>query len=287
TPFVDEASLARGCLKALRSLDPGLSKYFERMYDLGLLDLTSRKGKAPGGYQDVLAEHRLPFIFMNAAGRDQDMRTLLHESGHSAHTFLMNEAGLPNYNSNGNLPLEFAEVASTSMELLGGYHIEGAFYSRDDARRSNREALADIAKLFTWVATIDSFQHWVYTHPAHSREERAKAWAETFRRFSGLEDYGDHEDALRFRWQRQQHLFGAPFYYIEYGIALVGALGVWLRYKEDRGSALNGYKQALSLGATKPLPELFAAAGLEWDFGPRSLGRLARELRSAVKEYSE
>ena len=285
-PFRDSDALISGASKVVKEVDPKFSGYFAKMSQLSLLDLQSRKGKAPGGYQEELAEVGLPFIFMNASGRDSDVRTLLHECGHSFQTFLMHEKGLPYFNSGANLPLEFAEVASMSMELISGEHMAGTFYDEAGARRSNREELISIVKLFTWVATIDAFQHWVYSHPAHSHEERARAWRATFTRFSGLESYEGLDRSLDFRWQRQLHLFEVPFYYIEYGIASIGALGVWLRYRKDRRKAIEDYQDALSLGATKPLPELFAAAGVEWGLGPRVIGRLAAELRSAIREFS-
>ncbi len=285
SPFEDAAALVRGAKEVLDRIDPQLSGYFRRMADLDLLDLESRKGKAPGGYQEDLAEDRLPFIFMNAAKRDSDVRTLLHESGHSFHTFLMSESGLPYFNANGNLPLEFAEVASMSMENISGEHYEGTFYDAEGARRSNWEEAVDNVKLFAWVATVDAFQHWVYAHPDHAQEERAEAWVRTFGRFSGLESYEGIEESMTYRWHRQLHFFEVPFYYIEYGIALTGALGIWSRYRKDRKDAVEAYKSALSLGASKSLPELFQAAGLDWGFGPTELRALAGELRAAIEEY--
>ncbi len=284
-PFDEVGGLISGASKVLKRIDGQLSGYFDRMAQLELLDLDSRKGKAPGGYQDELTEVRLPFIFMNAAKRDNDVRTLLHESGHSFHTFLIRERGLPYFNANANLPVEFAEVASMAMEIISGEHYEGTFYDADGARRSNLVEAVDNVKLFTWIATIDAFQHWVYAHPDHSREERADAWVRTFNRFSGLESYDGLEASRAYRWHRQLHLFEVPFYYIEYGIALTGALGIWSRYKEDPSDAIRFYKDALSLGATRSLPELFAAAGLEWGFGPSAMAKFAGELRSAIKIY--
>ena len=285
-PFDDINGLVGGCARVVKKVDDQLSKYFDRMVELDLLDLDSRKGKAPGGFQEEFSELRFPFIFMNAARKDSDVRTLLHESGHSFQTFLMREAGLPFYNSGQNLPAEFAEVASTSMELMGGEHLEGTFYDRTDARRSNKTEVIGMVKLFTWVATIDSFQHWVYTHPGLTHEERAAEWTKTFRRFSGLESYEGFEGQLRYRWQRQLHLYQFPFYYIEYAIATLGALGIWFGYREDRAKAIGAYKRALSLGASKPLPELFQAAGLPWDLGPRTLEKYSRQLGSVLKTYS-
>ncbi len=285
-PFDDINGLVGGCTRIVRKVDDQLSKYFDRMVELDLLDLDSRKGKAPGGFQDEFSELRFPFIFMNAARKDSDVRVLLHESGHSFQTFLMREAGLPFFNSNQNLPMEFAEVASTSMELMGGEHLEGAFYDGVDARRSNKTEVIDMVKSFTWVATIDSFQHWVYTHPEHTHEERAAEWTKTFRRFSGLESYEGFESQLRYRWQRQLHLYQAPFYYIEYAIATLGALGIWFMYREDRAKAIAAYKRALTLGASKPLPELFQAAGVPWNLGPRSLESYSRQLSSLLRAFS-
>ena len=286
-PFDQVPDLVSGARKVMANVDTELSSYFERMVDLQLLDLDSRKGKAPGGYQEELAEVRLPLIFMNAVGKDDDVRTLLHECGHSFHTFLMGKAMLPFFNGGANMPNEFSEVASMSMEMITGEHYEGAFYDREDARRSNWKEAVDNVKLFTWVATIDAFQHWVYTHPAQTKDERVKAWVATFNRFCGLESYEGVESSRAYRWQRQLHLFEVPFYYIEYGIALTGALAVWSRYRNDPKDAIETYKSALSLGCARSLPELFEAAGVEWGFGPATLRKIAGELRSAIKDYGE
>jgi len=286
-PFGDVTGLVGGARKVMASVDPELSSYFERMVQLQLLDLDSRKGKAPGGYQEELPELGLPFIFMNAAGKDEDVRTLLHECGHCFHIFLMHRAHLPFFNAGPNLPSEFAEVASMSMEMITGEHYDGVFYDRAGARLSNWFEVVGNVKLFTWVATVDAFQHWVYTHPVHTRDERAKQWVATFNRFSGLESYEGLESSRAYRWQRQLHIFEVPFYYIEYAIALTGALGIWSRYREDPKDAIEAYKSALSLGCARPVPELFAAAGLEWGFGEGAMRKFAGELRTAVREYGE
>ena len=285
SPFQEGAGLVAGAKKVTARIDSELAGYFARMADLQLLDVESRKGKAPGGYQEELTEVRLPFIFMNAAKRDSDVRTLLHEAGHSFHSFLMRKEKIPYFNANANLPRVFAEVASTSMVIISGESYEGVFYNREDAARSNFEEAVGNVKLFAWVATVDAFQHWVYSHPRHTRDERVAARKKTFDRFCGLESYEGLEDSRAYRWHRQLHFFEVPFYYIEYGIALTGALGIWARYRKDRKDAIAAYKGALSLGAARTLPELFAAAGVEWGFGPPALRRLAAELRSAVREY--
>ena len=286
-PFDEIGGLVSRAGRVLSRVDGELSSYFERMVELQLLDLDSRKGKAPGGYQEELSEARLPFIFMNATGKDVDVRTLLHESGHSFHTFLLRKAGVPFFNGGVNMPSEFAEVASMSMEMITGEHYEGDFYNKDDAKRSNWKEFVDNVKLFTWVATIDAYQHWIYTHPVHTRDERVRAWVSTFNRFCGLESYEGLESSRAYRWQRQLHVFEVPFYYVEYAIALTGAIGIWSRYREDPKDAIEAYKGALSLGCARPLPELFEAAGVEWGFGPQVLRRIAEELRSAIREYAE
>lgn len=284
-PFEDVSALVAGARKVMGRVDPQLAGYLEKMVALELLDLESRKGKAPGGYEEELPEVRLPFIFMNAAGKDNDVRTLLHECGHCFHIFLMRERGLPFFNAGANMPSEFAEVASMSMEMITGEHYEGAYYDRQQAKRSNWDEAVGNVKLFTWVATVDAFQHWAYTHPDHTAGERADAWVKTFNRFCGLENYEGIEDSRAYRWQRQLHIFEVPFYYIEYGIAATGALGIWARYRRDPKDAIEAYKSALSLGCARPLPELFRAAGLDWDFGPSALRRIAGELRSEIREF--
>jgi oligoendopeptidase F len=286
-PFDDIGQLVRGASKVVEKIDSQLSNYFVKMVELELLDLDSRRGKAPGGYQDELSEVRLPFIFMNAAKRDKDIRTLLHEAGHACHTFLMRDKGLPFFNAEANIPMEFAEVASTAMEIVSGEHYEGVFYSKQEARRSNWDEAVSNVKGFTWLATIDAFQHWAYSHPGHTREERKKAWLETWGRFCGLENYEGFEDSRAYQWHRQLHLYEVPFYYIEYAIALTGALGIWTRYRKDKKDAIESYKGSLSLGASRPLPELFRAAGLDWGFGASALRKSVAELQSAIREYGE
>ena len=280
-PFNSADELVQGCLKVFLKVDPLFAGYFSRLVELNLLDLESRKGKRPGGYQSVFTEMRLPFIFTNAVGRDQDVRTLCHEAGHSFHTFLLREKDYP-FDYVDSFGSEIAEVASTTMELISGDHLEGVFYNAEDTRRSNQAEYSQMVWLFCWVATIDSFQHWVYTHPNHSREERKREWVRLFRKFLGTESWESYEEPERNRWQRQLHLFEYPFYYIEYAIAALGALGIWTRYNREPKEALVAYKRALSLGGSKPLPEIFAAADLPWGFGASNLKGYADELRAAI-----
>lgn len=274
-PFETATQLASGVEEIFSRVDPALGRQFRFLRDRELLDLESRKGKAPGGYQSTLNERRVPFIFMNAVGRDDDLRILLHEGGHAFHMLAARRDPIAEYRD---APLEFCEVASMGMELLASDHI-GVFYpSNEDARRSHREMLERSIALFPWVATIDAFQHWLYTHPGHSHAERRHAWTQTFRRFNPGVDHSGLEEIEASLWHRQLHLFLAPFYYIEYAIAQIGALQVWRRARQDRAEAVRRYLGALALGGTAPLPALFAAAGAEFDFSAGTLGPLMDEL---------
>lgn len=278
-PFDSVDELLSKCEAIIKRVDDKFAIEYSRMVKLNLLDLESRIGKAPGGYQSSLFEHRLPFIFMNAVGRQLDVVVLLHELGHAFHTFAVRDEPLYSYRQ---YPKEFAEVASMTMELFGAKYWE-EFYPQDEADRARRDHLDNMAvRLLPWIATIDAFQHWVYTHPNHSDQQRADAWVAIRRRFGGLANWDGYEEAERFRWHRQLHPFLAPFYYIEYGIARLGALGIWARSREDYRSAVNAYKQALSLGGSRPLPELFEAAGIQFAFGDEILFEIAGTLRSEL-----
>ncbi|MGA2788731.1 MAG: M3 family oligoendopeptidase [Verrucomicrobiota bacterium] len=261
-PFGPAAEMVSRTQKIFDRLDGELAGGFRQMQDLRLLDLDNRKGKAPGGYQQNLSEARVPFIFMNAIGQQRDVETILHEAGHAFHALAARDEDLYAYRS---APIEFCEVASMSMELLGNEFIE-EFYSAGDANRARRVHLEGVIGVFPWIATVDAFQHWIYTHPGHSRAERAAAWMELMDRFGGDVDWSGYEAARANLWHRQLHIFLHPFYYIEYGIAQLGALQVWANSKQDRARTLNEYKQALALGGSRPLPELFAAAGCKFQF---------------------
>jgi oligoendopeptidase F len=252
-------------------LDPELNQEFLLMQVHRLLDLDNRKGKAPGGYQSTLAEARLPFIFMNAVGVQRDVETLLHEAGHAFHAFATQGEDLYAYR---HAPIEFCEVASMSMELLGNEFIE-AFYPPLEAQRARRDHLEGIVEIFPWIATVDAFQHWIYTHNGHTRAERKAAWLALMDRFGGDVDWNGYAGARASLWHRQLHIFLHPFYYIEYGIAQLGALQVWANSKRDQGKALADYKRALALGGSRPLPELFSAAGCHFDFSAKTVKPLA------------
>jgi oligoendopeptidase F len=232
------------------------------MQALKLLDLDNRKGKAPGGYQSTLNEARVPFIFMNAVGLQRDVETILHEAGHAFHALATREEDLYAYRS---APIEFCEVASMSMELLGNEFLE-EFYPAAEANRARKTHLEGIIGFFPWMATVDAFQHWIYTHPGHTRAERQAAYLQLMDRFGGDVDYSGFEEIRAHSWHRQLHIFLHPFYYVEYGIAQLGALQVWANSKANKPKALIDYKNALALGGSRPLPELFAAAGCSFQF---------------------
>jgi len=277
-PFKDADDLVDRTSKAFHRMGGGLGEMFDSLRGGGCLDLDSRKGKAPGGYQYQRQYSRTPFIFMNAAGLQRDLETMVHEAGHAFHSILCKGDPVLAYRGS---PMEFAEVASMSMELLT-FPVLDEFYSEADADRARRGLLENLATMLPWIAQIDAFQHWIYTHPGHSRSDRSAEWLRLTQRFGSSVDYTGFEETLRTSWQRQLHLFGVPFYYIEYGIAQLGALQLWLRSRRDSASALAGYKKALSLGGSRPLPALFEAAGLRFDFGPEMMRELQREVEQEL-----
>jgi oligoendopeptidase F len=274
-PFADADELCTKASRVFHRVHPALGAQFDEMRERGYLDLNSRKGKAPGGYQATYEESRRPFIFMNAVGVRRDVSTLIHEGGHAFHTYAARHDPLIAYRSS---PIEFAEVASFGMELLT-HDLLDEFYSGEDLARAQRVQLEGIIGLFPWVATIDAFQHGLYTHPGHSRAERREHWLSLHERFGGIADYSGHDEALAFGWQRQLHLYQAPFYYIEYGIAKLGALQVWERATNDFPGAVASYRHALALGGSRPLPELFEAAGARFDFSHAALAPLMELLQ--------
>jgi len=269
-PFETSEQLEDGAQQIFARLDPELEALFASMRSEGDLDLESRKGKAPGGYMSTRDEKRRPFIFMNAAGVHRDVETLLHEAGHAFHAFATQPEPLVAYRHS---PIEFAEVASMTMELFADDELD-VFYSAEEAARAKRKHLEGIIKILPWIAQIDAFQHWIYAHPQHGRDERTARWLELDKEFGASVDWSGYQENRESYWQRQLHLFVHPFYYIEYGIAQLGALQLWLRFKRDRKEALQGYRDALALGGSRPLPELFEAAGAHFDFGAETIGPL-------------
>jgi oligoendopeptidase F len=282
-PFEQVADMVSRTQNIFDRLDSKLAADFQLMRRLRLLDLDNRKGKAPGGYQSTLAESRLPFIFMNAVGMDRDVETMLHEAGHAFHALAARQEELHAYRS---APIEFCEVASMGMELLGNEFIE-AFYQEAEARRARCDHLEGIVTIFPWIVTVDAFQHWIYSHPGHSRAERRQAWLALMDRFGGETDWTGYEEARANLWHRQLHIFLYPFYYVEYGIAQLGALQVWANSRKNKARALAQYHRALALGGSRPLPELFAAAGCRFNFSRRTIKPLVRLVRSQLAKLGE
>jgi len=261
-------------------LSPQLAMEFDELSAHKNLDLASRKGKQPGGYQMSLEQSGQPFIFMNAAGLQRDVETLLHEGGHAFH-FLAASRHEPLVFLR-NPPMEFCEVASMSMELLGSEHFDVFYKNPADAARARRKLIEGIVNILPWIAIIDSFQHWLYTQPDPSVERRTAEWLRLMDRFWPDADWSGHETARASHWQKQGHLFHAPFYYIEYGIAQLGALQLWLKAQHDPRGALNGYRAALNLADSRTLPQLFAAAGIVFDFSAKTLGPLMSALEDEL-----
>ncbi|MFZ1261396.1 MAG: M3 family oligoendopeptidase [Chitinophagaceae bacterium] len=277
-PFKDGEELTEKTIACLDELKSFFGDCLKKMKAMGHLDLESRKGKAPGGYNCPLAESGAPFIFMNAAGQLDDVTTMVHEGGHAIHSFLSHDLELTGFKE---YPTEIAEVASMAMELFSMDKWHVFFDSKEELTRAKEQQLERVITIFPWIATIDKFQHWAYENPDHTEEERLANWFSIANEFSSpVIDFSGLDDYRRFGWQRQLHLFEVPFYYIEYGIAQLGAIGLWQQYKQNPEAAINNYIKALQLGGTKTLPELFTAAGLKFDLSPAHI----RELMLFVKE---
>lgn len=277
-PFSEPSELCEKGSRVFHRVDAELGAWFDDMNAKDYLDLASRKGKAPGGYQATYDEARRPFIFMNAVGLQRDVSTLIHEGGHAFHSYAARDDALLNYRSS---PIEFAEVASMGMELLAIDFLD-EFYDDEQKARAKRQELEGLIGLFPWVATIDAFQHWIYTSPTHDREARKDQWLSLHQRFGGIADFGGYENALAFRWHKQLHLFEVPFYYIEYAIAQLGALQVWRNSKSDYAGAVSQYRKALALGGSRPLPELFESAGAKFDFSYDTLAPLIEMIQEEL-----
>jgi oligoendopeptidase F len=263
-PFTSGVDLLEKTIKCFAKVDDYFAYCIKTMDDMGRLDLESRKGKAPGGYNYPMAETNVPFIFMNAASSTRDVETMVHEGGHAVHSFLSKDLELSAFK---NCPSEVAELASMSMELIS-YDGQDVFYPElADFNRAKIEHLEGIIKILPWIATIDKFQHWIYTNPTHTAKERREYWVKLSKEFgTGLVNWEGYEHFQQYTWQKQLHLFEVPFYYIEYGIAQLGALSVWRNYLKDKSKAVEQYKNALSLGYTKTIGEIYEAAGIKFDF---------------------
>jgi len=275
-PFDDTATFIDKAAAIFGQVDPDFRGYYERMENANLLDVDNRKGKAPGAYCSTLPYSKVPLIFMNAVGVSTDVRTLLHESGHAFHSLESSSLPLVFQRHPG---AEMAEVASMSMELLAAPYLDvksGGYYSQEGARRSLEELLEGVIYFFPHCASVDAFQHWIYLdEDGRDADARDQKWLDLRRRFEGDGvDWSGLDQERIARWYQQPHFFGSPFYYIEYGIAQLGALQVWRNSLKDRNEAVRLYRSALALGATRTLPELFKAAGARLIFDTEGMQEL-------------
>jgi oligoendopeptidase F len=271
-PFETSNELIDKTIECFKRIRKNYGDVISIMKEKGHLDLESRLGKAPGGYNYPLHQSSLPFIFMHATGSLRDMVTMMHEGGHALHSWLSKDLKI---NAFKHTPSEIAEVASMAMELISMDHWD-VFFDDEDLIRAKRYQLEKILSILPWIASVDAFQHWVYTNPDHSRMERQEAWLSITRRFLGnIVDRSEYPEFESHSWHRQLHIFEVPFYYIEYGIAQLGAIGIWKNVKSDSNSALNHYENALSQGYMYSLPDLYKHAGIKFDFSPQNVKELA------------
>ena len=280
-PFENVGEMVQKLSELFHKMSRDLGNKFDKLVEMDTLDLETRKGKAPGGYQYYLEKSRVPFIFMNAAGLQGDLETMIHESGHAFHSLYCGHLDLIDER---NYPIEFAEVASMSMELLTQDEWQIFYDNDDEVNRAILSHLEGVVFLLPWIATIDAFQHWIYANPNHTREERTEYWLSLRDRFGSKMDWKDNGDFRELSWQQQGHLFGVPFYYIEYGIAQLGALQLWQTHRKSPEKALKDYENAMKLGNTKILPELFAAAELKLGFDEKHVDSLINEVKTAMAE---
>ena len=272
TPFATGEELVNKTIECFNRMNPFFGECLTKMKEMGRLDLDSRKGKAPGGYNCPLPETGAPFIFMNAAGQMSDVTTMVHEGGHAIHSFLAHELPLTAFKE---YPMEIAEVASMAMELFSMDYWDVFFDNEEDLQRAKQHQLERVITIFPWIATIDKFQHWIYENPNHTTEERSEIWRSILNDYTSIAmDVSGLEEYRKYSWQRQLHLYEVPFYYIEYGIAQLGAIGLWKQFKENKEKAINNYMAALQLGGTKTLPQLYEAAGLKFSFSPDYISEL-------------
>jgi oligoendopeptidase F len=281
-PFESSEELLQKTIACLDKLDPFLGDCLRTMKQMGRFDLESRVGKAPGGYNYPLEETGFPFIFMNASSLMQDVITMLHESGHAVHSILTKDLTI---NAFTHFPAEVAELASMSMELISMDGWEVFFDHSEDVKRAKIQHLEDILSTLPWVATVDKFQHWIYENPQHTPADREAAWLRIYAQFSdNLTDWQGLEDIRKYFWHKQLHIFELPFYYIEYGIAQLGAIGVWKNYKENPQKGLEAYLSALSMGYTQPIGQIYGRAQIAFDFSAEHIASLMAFVRNELAQ---
>jgi oligoendopeptidase F len=283
-PFKKADELINIAIKIFKRIRPKYGDFLTIMKENGYLDLDSRKGKAPGGFNYPLYESSIPFIFMNASGNLRDVETMIHEGGHAIHSFLTADLPLV-YNKQ--FPSEVAELASMTMELISMDYWDEFFKDEDELKRAKRSQLEGVIQVLPWVATIDKFQHWIYENPDHTNEERTNNWLEIFEEFSSdIVDWSGYDEYKKNVWQKQLHIFEVPFYYIEYGISQLGAIAIWRNFKQNKEVALNNYENAMKLGYTKTIPEIYKAAGIKFDFSIEYIKELMEFVKEELKKLN-
>ncbi len=283
-PFRDSGELIEKGIEVMRRVHPFFGECIRTMNKMGHLDLDSRNGKAPGGYNYPLYESGFPFIFMNAAGTQNDLMTFVHEAGHAVHSVLTQELELTVFK---NCPSEVAELASMSMELISMQHWNVFYENPQDFKRARLDQMERAVASLTWIATIDCFQHWMYENPAHSHQDRSDQWKEIYSRFHGDLNWKGMELYRDNFWQKQLHLFEVPFYYIEYGISQLGAIAIYRNFTKDPQRALEQYITALKLGNTRSIPEIYEAAGIRFDFSAEYICELAEFISGEIRKLQD
>jgi oligoendopeptidase F len=283
-PFIDAQDLLRKSIRCFNDIKPEYGDLLQQMGTYKYLDLDSRIGKAPGGFNYPLYESNVPFIFMNAAGTQRDVETLMHEGGHALHSHFSAHLPLVEFKS---LPAEVAELASMSMELIAMEHWHTFFGNAVDLQRAKRSVLEGILTTISWIAMIDKFQHRLYENPQHSVEERTQMWQTIQAEFAVKNlDYTGFEKYRDYAWQKQLHIFEVPLYYIEYGFAQLGALALWKNYKQNPEKTLAAYEEFLRQGNTKSIPELYRIAGISFEFSYEYVNEIMSFLREEIQKVT-
>ena len=279
-PFDGGTELTDLSIECFNRLRPYFGECLSTMKAMKHLDLESKNGKAPGGFMYPLYEIGVPFIYMNAVGSQRDLVTMVHEGGHAVHSFLSRDLSLTEFKST---PSEVAELASMAMELLSMDHWDVFYDDAADLKRAKLEQLEKVLEGLPWIASIDKFQHWIYT-TEHTAQQRKEKWLSISDELGNqIIDWEGNENVHANLWQKQLHLYEVPFYYIEYGMAQLGAIAMWRSYKDLGEQGLDNYMDALKLGYTKTIGEIYETAGIKFDFS----GKYVKELADFIKEELE
>ena len=271
-PFLTGVELLDKSIACFKEIHPYFGHVLNTLKTKNYTDLDSRIGKAPGGYNYPLYESGVPFIFMNASGSLRDVVTMVHEGGHAIHSMVTRDLDFIGFKD---VPSEIAELASMSMELISMEHWDSFFTDKEELKRAKRDQLEGVIETLPWIACIDAFQHWLYLNQGHTVAERTQAWKKIYSGFSSsFVDWSEDTQALEAIWQKQLHLFEVPFYYIEYGMAQLGAIAVWRNYKKNPTEAIQNYTKALQLGYSASIPEVYKTAGIRFDFSENYISEL-------------